>query len=42
LIDPAPGVGEAREAFAAEIREALRRVDAVAVLAAGRHAGLIG
>ena len=42
LIDPhAPALAERRSAFAGEIRDALRRVDAIDALALKRHAGLI-
>ena len=34
-------VGENRRAFAAEIREALRRIDAIDALVRARRAGLI-
>ncbi len=43
LLEPAsPDVAERRRAFAVELREVIRRVDAIAALAASRHAGLIG
>ena len=32
---------ERRQAFAAELRDVIRRIDAIAALAAGRRAGLI-
>ena len=42
LLAPGDGeLGEHRRAFAAEIREALRRVDAVDALVRARRAGLI-
>ena len=41
LVDPGPDVGERRQRFAAEIRDALRRVDAVSALAQARRAGVI-
>ena len=41
LVDPGPDVGERRQRFAAEIRDALRRVDAIGALAQARRAGLI-
>ncbi len=42
LVDPgAPDLAMRRQAFAAEIRDALRRAEAVAALAASRRAGLI-
>jgi glycerol-3-phosphate O-acyltransferase len=41
LVDPGPDVAERRQRFAAEIRDALRRVDAVSALAQARRAGLI-
>ena len=41
LDDAREDPARARAAFAAEIREALRRVDAIAALAASRRAGLI-
>jgi len=43
LLEPGgPGQLERRRAFAAEIREVLRRMDAVAALAAAKRAGLAG
>jgi glycerol-3-phosphate O-acyltransferase len=43
LLEPgSPDVAERRRAFAVELREVIRRVDAIAALAASRHAGLIG
>ena len=42
LVDAgAPDLGARRQAFAAEIRDALRRTEAIAALAASRRAGLI-
>ncbi len=41
LVDPGPDVAERRQRFAAEIRDALRRVDAISALAQARRAGLI-
>jgi glycerol-3-phosphate O-acyltransferase len=42
LVDPdAPDVAERRRAFADELRRAIRRVDAIDVLVAARHAGLL-
>jgi glycerol-3-phosphate O-acyltransferase len=42
LVDTgAPDVGERRRAFAEEVRQAIRRIDAVDALVAARHAGLI-
>jgi glycerol-3-phosphate O-acyltransferase len=42
LLEPgAPDLVERRQAFAEEIRRAVRRVDAVDALAASRRAGLI-
>jgi glycerol-3-phosphate O-acyltransferase len=41
LVEPGPDVADARRRFAAEIREALRRVDAVEALVRARRAGLI-
>ena len=41
LVDPgAPDLAERRRAFAAEIREAIRRLDAIEALAAARRAGV--
>jgi glycerol-3-phosphate O-acyltransferase len=40
-VDPAPGVGERRRAFAEEIRSVVRRIEAIDALAASRRAGLI-
>jgi glycerol-3-phosphate O-acyltransferase len=43
LVEPgSPDVAERRRVFAVELREVIRRVDAIAALAASRHAGLIG
>jgi glycerol-3-phosphate O-acyltransferase len=43
LLDPASSeVGSRRHAFAREVRDAVRRVEAVEALAASRRAGLIG
>ena len=36
-----PDLAERRRAFAAEVRDAIRRVDAISALVAARHAGLI-
>ncbi|MEO6029678.1 MAG: glycerol-3-phosphate 1-O-acyltransferase [Candidatus Binatia bacterium] len=41
LVDPGPDVAERRQRFAEEIRDALRRVDAISALAQARRAGLI-
>ncbi len=42
LVDPgSPGLAERREEFAVEIRDALRRAEAIAALAASRRTGLI-
>jgi glycerol-3-phosphate O-acyltransferase len=42
LLDPdVPSLGERRRAFAAEINDAIRRVDVIDALAASRRAGLI-
>jgi glycerol-3-phosphate O-acyltransferase len=41
LLDPAADVGERRRAFAEEVRQVIRRIDAVDALVAARHAGLI-
>jgi glycerol-3-phosphate O-acyltransferase len=41
LVDPGPDVAERRQRFAAEIRDALRRIDAISALAQARRAGLI-
>jgi glycerol-3-phosphate O-acyltransferase len=42
LVDPAsPDLAEKRRAFAEEIRDAIRRVDAIGALAASRLAGMI-
>src|SRR5262249_46705589 len=41
LLDPGPDVVERRRAFADEIRAAIRRADAIEVLAQSRVAGLI-
>jgi glycerol-3-phosphate O-acyltransferase len=42
LLEPgSPEVAERRRAFAVELREVIRRVDAIAALAASRRAGLI-
>ena len=41
LLDPGPGVDERRQKFAVEIRDALRRVDAISALAQARRVGLI-
>jgi glycerol-3-phosphate O-acyltransferase len=41
LLDPGPDLAERRQRFAAEIRDALRRVDAISALAQARRAGLI-
>jgi glycerol-3-phosphate O-acyltransferase len=41
LLDPAPDLPERRRIFAQEIRETIRRVDAVEALVRSRHAGLI-
>ena len=42
LLDPAPpDLAERRRAFAEEIRAAIRRIDAIELLATSRVAGLI-
>ncbi|MCC6848010.1 MAG: glycerol-3-phosphate 1-O-acyltransferase [Deltaproteobacteria bacterium] len=41
LVDPGPDLAERRQRFAAEIRDALRRVDAIGALAQARRVGLI-
>ncbi|MCC6765414.1 MAG: glycerol-3-phosphate 1-O-acyltransferase [Deltaproteobacteria bacterium] len=41
LVDPGPDLAERRQRFAAEIRDALRRLDAISALAQARRAGLI-
>jgi glycerol-3-phosphate O-acyltransferase len=41
LLDPAPDLAERRKAFADEIRAAIRRTDAIELLAQSRVAGLI-
>jgi glycerol-3-phosphate O-acyltransferase len=41
LVDPGPDLADRRQRFAAEIRDALRRVDAISALAQARRAGLI-
>ena len=41
LLDPAaPDVGERRTAFAAQIRDVIRRIDAIGTMAASRFAGI--
>ncbi len=41
LLQPAPDLADRRRAFAEEIRDAVRRVEAIDALAASRRAGLI-
>jgi len=41
LVDPGPDVAERRQRFADDIRDTLRRVDAISALAQARRAGLI-
>ncbi|RMF22216.1 MAG: glycerol-3-phosphate 1-O-acyltransferase [Deltaproteobacteria bacterium] len=41
VTDPGPDAGERRRAFAEQIRDTIRRIDAIDALAASRRAGLI-